>query len=98
VGVAIVGSILTSIYVRTLDPETGALDPARADKARGSLKGALEVSDTLPASADSALTAAARDAFERGATAAYAVVAVLALLAAAAAWLTLGRAGRGDEY
>jgi hypothetical protein len=52
------------------------------------------VAGTLPASADRALTTAARDAFERGATVAYAVVAVLALLAATAAWVTLGRASR----
>jgi EmrB/QacA subfamily drug resistance transporter len=97
VGVAIVGSILTSIYVRMLDPELDALDPAGADKARGSLQGALEVADTLSASADRALTTAARDAFERGATVAYAVVAVLALLAATAAWLTLGRADRAVD-
>jgi hypothetical protein len=52
------------------------------------------VAGTLPASADRALTTAARDAFERGATVAYAVVAVLVLLAATAAWVTLGRASR----
>ena len=91
IGVAIVGSILTSIYVRTLDPELDALDPAQADKARGSLQGALEVAGTLPASADGALTTAAREAFERGAVVAYVVIAVLALLAAAVAWFSLGR-------
>ncbi|WP_170284707.1 DHA2 family efflux MFS transporter permease subunit [Kribbella amoyensis] len=90
-GVAVVGSLLASAYVRDLDPVLPALDPAQADKARGSLQGALEVADTLPPATGDALASAARDAFDRGATIAYLALAALALIAAAVAWYTLDR-------
>ncbi len=94
VGVAIVGSILTSVYARSIEADLSALGAGQADKARGSLQGALEVAATLSPSADSRLTSAAQDAFAAGATTAYAAVAVLALLAAVAAWFALGRSAR----
>ncbi|MGY1619628.1 MFS transporter [Geodermatophilus sp. SYSU D00691] len=94
VGVALVGSVLASVYVRVLDAALPALAPAQADQARGSLQGALEVAGTLAPRAGGSLTSAARDAFDRGAAVAYAVVAVLAVLAAAVAWYALGRSGR----
>ncbi|MGZ4617977.1 MAG: MFS transporter [Frankiaceae bacterium] len=97
IGVAIVGSVLASVYVRSLDAALPALGPARVDHARGSLQGALEVARTLAPSADSALTTAARDAFDRGAAVAYAAIAVLEVIAAAVAWFTLGRSGRRDD-
>jgi EmrB/QacA subfamily drug resistance transporter len=94
VGVAIVGSILSSAYVRSVDADLSALGAEEADKARGSLQGALEVAATLPPSADSRLTSAAQDAFAAGATIAYGTVAALAVLAAVAAWFALGRSAR----
>jgi EmrB/QacA subfamily drug resistance transporter len=94
VGVAIVGSVLTSAYVRSVDADLTSLDAAESDKARGSLQGALEVAETLSPSAGHALTDAARDAFAGGATIAYAAVAVLSVIAAAVAWWVLGRSAR----
>ena len=96
IGVAVVGSILASVYVRKLDASLPPLSPEQADRARGSLQGALEVAGTLASPADDSLTAAARDAFDSGAAVAYAVIAVLALIAAAVAWFTLDRPGRPE--
>jgi MFS family permease len=90
----LVGSILSSAYVRSVDADLSALGAEEADKARGSLQGALEVAATLPPSADSRLTSAAQDAFAAGATIAYGTVAALAVLAAVAAWFALGRSAR----
>jgi MFS family permease len=102
VGVAIVGSVLASIYAREVSQTVASLDAAQADQAEGSIQGALEVAQGLPSSAGDALLAAARDAFDRGATAAYFVIAAMAALAAAWAWfalrrVTTARAITGDE-
>jgi EmrB/QacA subfamily drug resistance transporter len=97
IGVAMVGSILASVYVRNLHASVSALSPEEADKSRGSLQGALEVAGTLPTQASTSLTTAARDAFDRGAAVAYAAIAVLALIAAAVAWFTLDRPARPDD-
>jgi MFS family permease len=96
VGVAIVGSIAASIFARDLDPAPHVLTSGQLDRAEGSLQGALTVADTLAPSAQRSLRLAAQDAFDRGATVAYAAVAVLALVAAAVAWVTLGRT-KGDK-
>jgi hypothetical protein len=55
------------------------------------------VANSLDSSADSALTTAAQDAFNRGAAVAYATLAVMALLAAAVAWYALGRPSRRER-
>ena len=94
VGIAVLGSVLATIYATDVDPALSGLDAAQAADAQGSIQGAVEVAGTLDRPADAALTQAARDAFDRGATAAYAVVTVLALVAAAVAWVTLGRTDR----
>jgi len=95
VGVAIVGSIMASVYVSHLeDADLPSLSSQQADKSEGSLQGALEVANSLDSSADSALTTAAQDAFNRGAAVAYLTLAVMALLAAAVAWYALGRSSR----
>jgi predicted MFS family arabinose efflux permease len=91
VGVAIVGSVLASAYARDISHAVASLDPAQTDQAQGSIQGALEVAQTLPASAGTALVDAARDAFNRGATAAYLVIAAMAAFAAAWAWFALRR-------
>jgi EmrB/QacA subfamily drug resistance transporter len=89
-GVAIVGSVIASIFASDVDP-AGSLDPAQTDKVRGSLQGALDVADTLPGTSGGELAASARDAFDLGAAAAYSTLAVLAVLGAVMAWLLLGR-------
>jgi EmrB/QacA subfamily drug resistance transporter len=93
VGVAAVGSILAAVYARDVDAALAGLGAADADRAGGSIQGALEVAAGLPPAAGDALAGAARDAFERGAAVAYLAVAVLAALVAAVAWRSLPRAG-----
>jgi DHA2 family multidrug resistance protein-like MFS transporter len=98
IGVAIVGSVLASVYVRDLENASlPSLSSEQTDKAEGSLQGAHEVAESLSPSADSSLTAAAVDAFNRGAAVAYAAIAVLAVIAAAVAWYALGRSSRRDR-
>jgi MFS transporter, DHA2 family, multidrug resistance protein len=97
IGVAVVGSILASVYVRNLDAALPQLSPEQANQARGSLQGALEAAGTMASPADGSLASTARDAFDSGATVAYAAIAVLALIAAAIAWFTLGRPSRPDD-
>lgn len=92
VGIALLGSVLASLYASDVDPALARLDPTQAAQAEGSIQGAVTVADELDPAAGRALTDAARDAFDRGATVAYLVVTALALLAAAVAWVALGRA------
>jgi MFS transporter, DHA2 family, multidrug resistance protein len=95
IGVAIIGSVMASVYVRDLeDARLPSLSPEQLDKSEGSLQGALEVAGTLDPSAESSLSAAAMDAFNRGAAVAYTTLAVVAVVAAAIAWFALGRASR----
>jgi DHA2 family multidrug resistance protein-like MFS transporter len=88
-GVAVVGSVVASEYARHLGPALDRLSTAQADRAEGSLQGALELAATLDGRAGRALAAAARDAFDTAAVTAYAVTAVLALVAAGVAWVAL---------
>jgi fucose permease len=89
VGVAVVGSILAGVYARDIDGALEGLSTADADRAEGSIQGALEVADGLATGRGDALATAARDAFERGAAVAYIAIAVLAAVVAAVAWLSL---------
>ena len=89
VGVAVVGSVLASIYARDVTQALGSLTSAQNDQAQGSIQGAVEVAQSLQPSASDALLTAARDAFDRGATVAYVVIAAMAALAAAWAWFAL---------
>jgi hypothetical protein len=89
VGVAAIGSILAGVYARDVDDALAGLGAGDAARAEGSIQGALEVADGLPSAAGEALAGAARDAFERGAGAAYVAVAVLAAVVAAVAWFSL---------
>ncbi|MGE0027745.1 MAG: MFS transporter [Thermoleophilia bacterium] len=89
VGVAVVGSILAGVYARDVDDALAGLSAGDAQRAEGSIQGALEVADGLAPAAGDALAGAARDAFDRGATVAYVVIAVLAAVVAAVAWFSL---------
>lgn len=89
VGVAAVGSILAAVYARDVEDALTGLAPADAQRAEGSVQGALEVADTLAPGAGDALSGAARDAFERGAAVAYLAIAVLAAVIAVVTWFAL---------
>jgi EmrB/QacA subfamily drug resistance transporter len=62
-GVAILGSIVSSIYSSRVAEDTAGLPTAAAESAQDSIGGAVAVSDTLPAAQGSALNDAAGAAF-----------------------------------
>ncbi len=82
-------SILAAVYARDVAGALRDLAPAEAQRAEGSVQGALEVADTMAPGAQNALAGAARDAFERGATVAYLATAALAAVFAAVARFAL---------
>jgi DHA2 family multidrug resistance protein-like MFS transporter len=96
VGVAAVGSILSSVYRDHLGGATAGLSEANADTAHGSLQGALRVAGGLPGNADHQLTASARDAFNAGGRVGYVVTAVIAAAGAAWVWRALRPAPDGS--
>ena len=96
VGVAAVGSILSSVYRDHLGRATAGLSRTKAATAHGSLQGAFRVAGGLPGHADRQLTAAARDAFNAGGRAGYVVTAVIAAAGAAWVWRALRPAPDGS--
>ncbi|SOE14903.1 MFS transporter, DHA2 family, multidrug resistance protein [Streptomyces sp. 2323.1] len=86
-GIALLGSIVTSIY-RGFPTPTGVSEPA-ADAARESLGGAVETAGQLPADQGAALVKAAQHSFVDGVDVAAGVGAVVLLAAAGAAWFLL---------
>ena len=96
VGVAVVGTILASIFAIDVREATTSLGETQAATAEGSLQGSLEVAATLPPGPAAALTASSRDAFVSGAVVGYVVIAVLCALAAVVAWVALGRSRGGS--
>ncbi|MEV5482062.1 MULTISPECIES: MFS transporter [Streptomyces] len=86
-GIALLGSIVTSIY-RGFATPAGVSEPA-ADAARESLGGAVETAGQLPADQGAALVKAAQDSFVNGVDVAAGVGAVVLLAAAGAAWFLL---------
>ncbi|MBM4790622.1 MFS transporter [Streptomyces sioyaensis] len=86
-GIALLGSIVTSIY-RGFATPSGVSEPA-ADAARESLGGAVETAGQLPADQGAALVKAAQDSFVNGVDVAAGVGAVVLLSAAGAAWFLL---------
>jgi MFS family permease len=89
VGVAAVGSLLSSVYRDRIRSATAPLTGPQAAVARGSLQGALRTAASLPHAAGSRLIVAARDAFTAGGRVGYLLVAVLAAGAALWAWRAL---------
>jgi EmrB/QacA subfamily drug resistance transporter len=80
-GVAVLGSILSSQYAAHVDPLTTALPAADQALVHSSLAGATEVAARLPAAAGHALLVGAQDAFVHGFHVAVGVGAMLALVA-----------------
>ena len=81
-GVAVIGSILNSIYSGGLDSELDALPPAAALAAGDSVGAANQIAETIPTTAGSALEAAASSAFMDGLGIAVLVAAGIALVGA----------------
>jgi DHA2 family multidrug resistance protein-like MFS transporter len=88
-GVAILGSIGAAVYTRDVDDATAGLPPEAAEAAEGSLGGATEVAQHLPAGAGRSLLGAAEEAFTEGMTIAAAVGAAVMLAGAVAAALLM---------
>ncbi|MFD5399838.1 MFS transporter [Streptomyces sp. NPDC127097] len=90
-GIALLGSIVTSIYRGFAVPP--GIPGAATAAARESLGGAFETAGQLPADQGAALISAAQDSFVAGVDVAAGVGAVVLLSAAGAAWFLL----RGQE-
>ncbi len=84
-GVAVLGSILTSQYGSTLAPSLKGLPVAAGAAAHGSLAGALQAATQLGAKGGGALAAAARHAYVTGMGAAFLVGAIVIAVAAVVA-------------
>lgn len=81
-GVAVLGSLVTSRYVHLVGPATGRLPAAAATAVQRSLAGALAVAGHLPAGAGASLSLTAKTAFVSGIHVAATAGAVVALSAA----------------
>ncbi|WP_030017291.1 MFS transporter [Streptomyces monomycini] len=86
-GIALLGSIVTSIYRDFATPH--GVPETTANAARESLGGAVEASGTLPADAGDSLLKAAQHAFVDGLDTAAGVGAAVLIAAACAAWFLL---------
>ncbi|MET7364958.1 MFS transporter [Streptomyces sp. NPDC005566] len=86
-GIALLGSIVTSVYQGFGTPE--GVPAATSEAAHESLGGAVESAETLPAQQADALVWAAQEAFVNGLRVAAAVGAVVLLATAVAAWYLL---------
>jgi len=85
-GVAVVGSILASVYLRGIDPALEGLTPTQVADATSSFAGSEQVA---AASKSEALARAAETAFTDGYRAGMLTAAILVLLATGAVWVAL---------
>ena len=92
-GVAILGSVLSSVYASNLPGSVDLLPADAASAVRGSLGGALAVGQQMGGSAGEQLITAARDAWTSGMQTALLVGAVVVVAAAAIAFAFLPRRG-----
>jgi DHA2 family multidrug resistance protein-like MFS transporter len=86
-GIATLGSIVTSVYRGFVVPP--GIPPAVATHARDSLSAAVHAAETLPAEQSEALLTASKDAFTNGLAIASGVGSALMLIAAVAVWILL---------
>jgi EmrB/QacA subfamily drug resistance transporter len=103
-GVAVIGSALSSVYSSRLDAVFAAaevhgrsLPAAASDAARNSLYGALEVSKRLPAPYGALLRGTAKSAFVGGMQRGVLIGAGAATLGAVVAWLWLPARARAED-
>ena len=91
-GIAILGSIGTAVYRRSMaDGIPGGLSADGVDAARGTLGGALGVAEGLPSTIAAALRSTARGAFTRAMEAGIVACAIVALITAIIAIVLLRR-------
>jgi len=81
-GVAVVGSLITSLYQDELEPATEALPEPAREAAQESVGAATAIAEKLPGDAGASLSAAASDAFAQAMGAGLLVAAALSGLAA----------------
>lgn len=89
VGVAVAGSLLSSVYRDRIPHDTAGSSSAKIADAKDSIQGGLEVARGLPHAAGNQLATAARDAFDAGARVAYIAIAIIAAVAAVWVWRAL---------
>ncbi|WP_045691883.1 MFS transporter [Streptomyces rubellomurinus] len=95
-GIALVGSVVGSIYTSGLAVPAG-VDPASAARAGESLGAAVETAQGLPAEVAGSLLASAKDVFVQGMNSAGLLATLLLLGAAAMAWRLLRGENRPTE-
>jgi EmrB/QacA subfamily drug resistance transporter len=88
-GVAVLGSVVTSQYTSSLGPAISGLPGQAKAMADSGLAGALEVASKLPGAAGEALASAAKQSFVDGLSMAALVATVVVICAAVAAWFLL---------
>ncbi|MEP7055598.1 MAG: MFS transporter [Actinomycetota bacterium] len=100
-GVAVIGSLLSSHYTSAIAPAVKGLSPKLQEVAQSSVGGALAVAGKVGGAAGQALVTAAKTAFVDGMQEALLVAAVIALVASALAlWLLPAEVhhGRADGH
>jgi EmrB/QacA subfamily drug resistance transporter len=101
IGIALVGTVVTSIYRDRLAPSLDALPPELADVARDNVGQALAVADqaagVVGPEAAAQLQAAVRQSFVDGSHVALRIAALLVVAAAAIIVVRLGKAGADAE-
>ncbi|HWJ97575.1 MAG TPA: hypothetical protein VNQ33_05405, partial [Acidimicrobiales bacterium] len=88
-GVAVLGSVVTSQYTSSLGPAITSLPAQAKAMADSGLAGALQVASKLPGSAGASLADAAKQSFVDGLAAAAIVATIVVISAAVAAWFLL---------
>ena len=86
IGVAVVGTLVSSSFRTSLTGVAGLLTTDQLDQARTSLFGAVSVADQLDAPTASQIVSTARQGFVEGASLGLAVAATVAALGALVAW------------
>jgi DHA2 family multidrug resistance protein-like MFS transporter len=98
-GVAIVGSVMSSIYLNRVDKATAALNVPAAARAQieDSVGGAVQVAAKLPGAAGKQLADVAKDAFMTGMHRGVLVAAGAAFVGSIVAWVWLPAHGTEHE-
>jgi len=95
-GVAVIGSLLSSVYRSRVHPVTG-VSRVQVAEAKGSLQGALEVAGAIGRAPGQTFAGVARDAFNSGARIGYLLIAVVAAGAALWVWNALRSTEAHDD-